>query len=147
VETVVVIPVFIALLASMLFIHHVVAKKQKAQLTVRNTAWSKAMLSCQGGTEITQPAFSSHMDGAPGAQVTLMASNGQAVGNAVDTISVAVVGTRAAASADGGGISYFATVRANAVVMCNCATQPGDIPGVFDWFTGAQDWKLIFGGP
>jgi hypothetical protein len=143
VETVVVVPLFIVLLASMLFVHHVVAKTQQTQLAARNAAWQKAMAGCSGGNAVTLPEFSSHMEGAPGSEVSLTASTGQASGTSEDSVSVSVLGSGHA----GAGLSFSQAVHGKAIVMCNARTQPGDIPGAFRWFMDGDLLRNIFGGP
>ena len=149
VEMVVVVPAFIVLFAGMLFLHHVIAKTQRTQLAARNQAWTEAMGSCTGGgTQMTQPDFTSEMDGAPGSSVSLTATPGEANGTADDYASVAVLGAGPSAVAESSGdVAFFQTVHSKAIVMCNTTTQPGNIPGVFKWFMKPSDFTLIFGGP
>ncbi len=147
VETVVVVPVFVILFAGMVFLHNVLAKMQRSQLAARNQAWTEAMASCHGGAEVPQPDFTSQMDGAPGANVSLSATPGEANGSADDYASVAVLGPGPSAIAEAGAVSFFQNVHAKAIVMCNATTQAGDIPGAFHWFASSDDFKLVFGGP
>ena len=139
----VVVPLFILLFASMLFIHHVVAKTQQTQLVARNAAWQKAMSGCAGGDEVTAPDFTSRMDGAPGSEVSLTASSGQASGSSDDNVSVSVLGSAHAAA----GLSFNQHVHGKAIVMCNANTQPGDLPGVWHWFTSGDFLNDFLGGP
>lgn len=129
-----VIPLFIVLFASMLFIHHVVARMQVSQLTARHAAWQSAMAGCSGGAEVPTPDFTSRMEGAPGANVSLNASSGKATGSANASVTVSVLGAGQSASAQSGGLTFHQNVSSRAVVMCNASTQPGDIPGAFRWF-------------
>ncbi len=149
VEMVVVVPAFIVLFAGMLFLHHVIAKTQRTQLAARNQAWTEAMGSCNGGgAPVTQPDFTSDMDGAPGSNVSLTATPGEANGTADDYASVAVLGAGPSAVAESSGdVAFFQTVHSKAIVMCNTTTQAGNIPGVFKWFMKPSDFTLIFGGP
>ena len=146
---VVVVPAFIVLFAGMLFLHHVIAKTQRTQLAARNQAWTEAMGSCNGGgTPVTQPDFTSDMDGAPGSSVSLTATPGEANGSADDYASVAVLGAGPSAVAESSGdVAFFQSVHSKAIVMCNTTTQAGNIPGVFKWFMKPSDFTLIFGGP
>ena len=143
VEMVVVVPLFILLFASMLFVHHVVAKQQRVQLVARNAAWQKAMSSCSGGAEVIAPDFTSRMDGAPGSEVSLTASSGQAIGSSEDNVSVSVLGSGRAEA----GLSFNQAVQSRAIVMCNARTQPGDIPGAFRWLWNGDMIHNIFVGP
>ena len=146
-ETVVVVPLFIVLFASMLFIHHVVAKKQGAQLTARNAAWQSAMSGCSGGAEVPTPDFTSRMEGAPGAEVSLNAFSGQATGSANASVTVSALGAGSSATAQSGGLSFHQNVSSKATVMCNANTQAGDIPGAFRWFTSGDLLPSLIGGP
>lgn len=143
VEVVVVVPLFILLFASMLFVHHVAANAQQTQLRARNAAWQKAMSGCSGGAEVTSPDFTSRMDGAPGSEVSLTASSGQATGSSDASVNVSVLGSGHASA----GISFQKDLHSRAIVMCNAQTQPGDIPGAFRWFTSGDLISNIFGGP
>src|SRR6185295_9977006 len=112
VETVVVVPLFIVLFASMLFFHHVLAKSLQTQVVARNAAWQKAMSGCDGGNEVTTPDFSSRMESAPGSNVSLTATTGQATGSSDASVTVSVLGSGPAAVAKSGGLSFQQDVHA-----------------------------------
>jgi hypothetical protein len=146
VEACVVIPVFVILLAGMLFLHQVVQKTQQSQLAARNRAWTAAMKSCEGGDEITQPDLTSRMDTAPGSSVSLTATSGEATGTKSDTASVTMLGSGPAAVAQSSvGGSFSQSIHSKAIVMCNATTEPGRIPDVVKWFATRDDFILIFG--
>lgn len=150
-EMLVVVPVFIVLLAGMLFLHHTVAKTQRSMLAARREAWKTAMSGCAAnGSSLPQPGLSSDMSGAPGSDASILANLGYATGTASDYASVRVLAAGAAPVAEGGGIHFSATVNSKVLVYCNAQTQQGDLPGVLKWFwqgSGASTlWSAIFGG-
>jgi hypothetical protein len=147
VEAAIVIPVFILLLLGMLFLHDVVASTQKTQLAARDQAWTAAMKSCQSGPEVTQPDFTSRMNGAAGSEASLSAVAGEAIGSADAQVKVSTVGSGPSAISKSGGSSFLQGIHSKAIVMCNATTAPGDIPQVIHWFIFGNDLGLLFGGP
>src|SRR5258705_8568007 len=145
-EMVIAVPVFITLLAGMLFFHQTISKTQRSMLAARRDAWAAAMNGCQNGPRVSQPNLSSFMPGAPGALASFHASVGQSSGSSTDTAKVSVLAAAAGPAAEGQGLNFSANISSRAVVTCNTQAQPGDLPGVLKWFYGrAGDmWPAIF---
>jgi hypothetical protein len=151
VEMVVVVPVFIILFAGMLFLHHTVAKTQRAMLAARRDAWSLAMNGCQpNGERAPQAELATDMSGAPGDDASLTANMGYATGTANDIASVTVLAAGPAPVAESGGLDFHANIDSKVLVTCNATTSPGDLPGVMKWFFGqlggSTFWGMLFGG-
>jgi Flp pilus assembly protein TadG len=145
-ETIIAVPVFIVLLAGMLFFHQMVSKTQRAMLAARREAWTSAMGGCPSGPVVSQPDLSSFMPNAPGSLVTLQAKVGAAPGSASDTARVSVLAAAAGPVAQGQGLDFSANISSRAIVTCNTKAERGDLPGVLKWFYGrASDmWSAIF---
>jgi hypothetical protein len=151
VEMVVVVPVFIILLAGMLFLHHTVAKTQRAMLAARRDAWALAMNGCAAnGDRAPQPDLNSDMSGAPGDDASLTANVGSSTGTATDYADVTIPGDGPAPVAESGGIDFHQQIDSKVIVTCNTTTEPGDLAGVLKWFFGqlggSTFWGMLFGG-
>jgi hypothetical protein len=145
-EAAIAVPVFIVLLAGMLFFHQTISKTQRSMLAARREAWASAMQGCRNGPHVSQPNLSSFMPGAPGALASFHASVGQSSGSSSDTANVSVVAASAGPVAEGQGLNFSANISSRAVVTCNTQPERGDLPGVLKWFYGrASDmWPAIF---
>jgi Tfp pilus assembly protein PilV len=143
-EAVIAVPVFIILLAGMLFFHQTISKTQRSMLAARREAWAAAMAGCRSGPRVPQPNLSSFMPGAPGALASFHASVGQSSGSSTDKANVSVLAGAAGPVAQ--GLNFSADISSRAVVTCNTQPERGDLPGVLKWFYGrAGDmWPAIF---
>jgi Tfp pilus assembly major pilin PilA len=151
VEMVVVVPVFIILLAGMLFLHRTVAKTQRSMLAARREAWKTAMSGCAAnGAAMPQPGLTSDMSGAPGSDASILANVGYATGAASDYASVQVLAATVAPMAEASATGYRSDIHSKVIVLCNAQTQPGDLPGVLKWFWNSSGgntlWSAVFGG-
>jgi hypothetical protein len=151
VEMVVVVPVFIVLIAGMLFLHHTVAATQRSMLAARRAAWKSAMEGCPGeGGEMPQPDRTSEMGGAPGAEVSTLATIGSATSESEGSVHVGLMAEGAASAAEGRGLEFEADVHSKVIVMCNTKPQPGDLPGVLKWFWNSPGrqalWNAVMHG-
>jgi len=145
-ETIIAVPVFITLLAGMLFFHQLVSKTQRSMLAARREAWTTAIAGCSSGPRVPQPNLSSFMVGAPGTVASFHASIGHTGRSFSDTAKVSVLAAGAGPVAQGQGLNFSADISSRAVVTCNTQPQRGDLPGVLKWFYGrASDmWPAIF---
>jgi hypothetical protein len=146
VEAVLVVPVFIVLLAGSLFLHQTLAKTQRTMLAARYQAWNAAMNDCKpNGAAAPQPELTSDMSGAPGSDVSLLASMGDATGTSEDIAHVAILGQGPSPVAQAGTLDFHADIHSQAVVTCNATTEGGDIGGVIKWFYNQLGGPTFFG--
>jgi hypothetical protein len=131
VESVVVVPAFIVLLAGSIFLHEVVSDTLHTMRTARNDSWTLAMQGCQSGTGAPSEflKFNSQMPTAPGSDRSLTNTSGGALKSASTTARVSLAG-----SAGGqGGAEFVQAVSSHAHVWCNDRTESGTVVGVFKW--------------
>jgi hypothetical protein len=124
VEAVVVVPVFIILLAGMIFLHELLSDTLRTMRAARNDAWTLAMQSCAGGgggpSELMK--LNSQMPGAPGSDQSLRNSSGASEAT-----------SSAAVHVSNGEVGFAQAVSSGARVWCNDQTAPGNVVGVFQW--------------
>jgi Flp pilus assembly protein TadG len=144
-ETVVVVPVFIILLAGMLFFHQTVAKMQRSMLAARRDAWTRAIQGCRDGPLIQQPNMTSLMPGAAGVLASFLSSVGKTPGESSDTAKVSVLAATPGPVAQAEGLTFSTDIHSRVIVTCNTLAEPGDLPGVLDWFLnrGEAMWPHI----
>ena len=94
VESVVVVPAFIVLLAGSIFLHEVVSDTLHTMRTTRNEAWTLAMQGCQSGAGAPSEflKFNSQMPTAPGSDRSLTNTSGGAFRSASTTARVTSTG-------------------------------------------------------
>ena len=140
VESVVVLPVFIILLAGMIFLHDVLSDTLRTMRTARNDAWTLAMQSCAGGgggpSELMK--LNSQMPGAPGSDQSLRNTSGAAESTSSAAVHVSFAGD----SATPGGGGFAQAVSSDARVWCNDQTAPGNVVGVFQWLLATGQHSL-----
>ena len=131
VESVVVVPAFIVLLAGSIFLHEVVSDTLHTMRTTRNEAWTLAMQGCQSGAGAPSEfmKFNSQMPTAPGSDRSLTNTSGGAFRSASTTARVTVAG----GAGGQGGVEFVQAVSSSAHVWCNDRTESGTVVGVFKW--------------
>jgi hypothetical protein len=131
VESVVVVPAFIILLAGTIFVHEVLSDTLRTMRTTRNDAWTVAMQGCQTGTGAPSELlkFNSQMPSAPGSDRSLTNTAGGANQSASTTARVTVAG----GAGGQGGAEFVQAVSSHTHVWCNDRTESGTVVGVFKW--------------
>jgi hypothetical protein len=146
-EMAMVVPVFVVLLAGIVFFHRVLRRTQETMLEARAKAWERSMNGCDGEESVPHPERTSDMPGAPGAEVSTTARYGFATGASEDTVRVSVLAGGAAPVAEANGLHFETDVHAKVTVMCDTKPQAGNFPGVLRWILhDGQLFATIFSG-
>jgi hypothetical protein len=145
----IVLPVFILLLAGVIFFHRTLRKKQDVMLAARAKAWESAMNACEKESvqmeEVPHPDRTSDMEGAPGAEVSTAARYGYATATSEGVARLQVVSAGALPAAEANGILFETDLSAKATVMCNTKAERGNMPGALHWvMRGREVWDSIF---
>ncbi len=136
VEAVVVIPFFIIIFASMIFVAHLYGEKQRTLRMSKEQAWTYAMSNCSGGSDASGSpigqlsAEDSNVDGRPLEQFENSDRGMEKLTKSWGTASSTITGSATASKAIGGFTDELSTTTK---VQCNEEPLEGNLRGVFEF--------------